>query len=299
MEIPKFTVDTNRRLAILRDRVSKVRPAQAMFEQLIQRHPEVMIELEFLDASRSSSTDWGLRLPTSVPLVYFGGFMNSLPSIPSGFLQFLTFGGGKTLMGLGVTNAEIFATMTRSTATTLMKAQMRSSDGQAATFHIGDKFPIITSGYFGPIEGEGTVYRPPPTFNFEDLGFVMKITPRIHGTDEVTLDVDASFKVLTGDSLNGIPVIASRTFKSVIRIRQGEMAVMAGLMTSQEARSITGIAGLMNLPILGPLLRENHNSKNSGENLILLRPHLLNIPPTELETRPIYTGTESRPASQL
>ncbi len=52
-------------------------------------------------------------------------------------------------------------------------------DGLPATLHVGEKYPIITSGYFGNTSGSGTVYTPPPTVSFEDLGLLIKVTPHV------------------------------------------------------------------------------------------------------------------------
>ena len=56
-------------------------------------------------------------------------------------------------------------------------------EGQPATLHVGEKYPIITSGYFGNTSGSGTVYTPPPTITFEDLGLLIKVTPHVVSVD--------------------------------------------------------------------------------------------------------------------
>ena len=109
------------------------------------------------------------------------------------------------------------------------------------TFSVG----AINSG----TNGTG-IYAPPPTFNFEDLGLVVKVTPHVHGTDEVTLEVSSEFKLLEAASVDGIPVISNKKYESKVRLARGEWAVLAGLMTASDARTITGIPGLSLIPFL-------------------------------------------------
>ena len=299
MEIAKFTVDSQRRMVLLRGPVSKVRPAQRVFTQLLRRRSQVVVEIEFLEVKRNSSLSYGMRLPTAFPLVSFGKFRNLMRSIPGGFSKFLTFGGGRSLLGIGVADAELFASMSRGTSRTLMKTTMRSVDGQPAQFHVGDKYPVITSGYYGPVTGSGDVYTPPPTFNFEDLGLVLKITPKVHDGREVSLEVESEFKVLTGKTLNGIPVISTRKFQSRTRLREGEWAVMAGLLSSSEAHTVSGIAGLATLPVLGPLFSQRSKDQDSGEILLVLRPRLVSPPPSSEDAPAFWVGSETRPLTPL
>jgi hypothetical protein len=297
MALQRFTLDSQRRIVVMRDRVSKVRPAQELFRQLLRNRPQVSIEVEFLEASRSGSTSYGVSLPTLFPLVNFGDLLNSTPTIPAGFTRFAVFGGGKTFLGLGVTDAQVFARMSRSIARSLLKTEIRSLDGQEASVHVGDKFPIITSAFLTQIGGgQASV---PPAFTFEDLGLVLKVTPQVHGMEEVSLDVEAEFKVLTGESLNGIPVIATRRLQSQVRLRNGEWAVVAGLMSASEARTITGPAGLSRLPVLGHLFRDKTRTRDVRDLLLILKPTLLSLPPDREDTRPVWVGTQTRPLTPL
>ena len=154
------------------------------------------------------------------------------------------------------------------------------------TFSVG----AINSG----TNGTGS-YAPPPTFNFEDLGLVVKATPHVHGTDEISLDIDVEFELLGAGSNNGIPVIQNRKYESKVTIRTGEWAVLAGLMSATDSRSITGIPGLSAIP----LLRSNTHTQDEGQTLIVLKPHLLIEPPTERPTSRAWAGTETRLPSEL
>ncbi|HTS47878.1 MAG TPA: hypothetical protein VMH05_08035, partial [Bryobacteraceae bacterium] len=139
------------------------------------------------------------------------------------------------------------------------------------------------------------IYAPPPTFNFEDLGLVVKVTPHVHGTDEVTLEVSTEFKLLEAASVDGIPVISNKKYESKVRLVRGEWAVLAGLMTASDARTITGIPGLS----LIPFLRNNTVNKDLGQTLIVLKPHITIPPPTELPTQGAWTGTETKLPTDL
>jgi general secretion pathway protein D len=295
LDSQKMMVDTQRHLILIRDQVTKVRLAQKLLEDLLRPRPEVAIDVDILTTDQSSALTYGLSLPTSFPLVSFVTSRYLKTAIPSGFSSFLAFGGGASLLGFGVTSAQLFATVANSSSQTLLQSQVVAIDGLPATLHVGEKYPIMTAAYIGANTGGGQVFTPPPTFNFEDLGLVLKVTPHIHGPDEVTLDLSAEFKLLGATSANGIPVVSNKKYESKVRVMTGEWAVLAGLMTASEARTITG------LPILSyiPLLRSNSVNRDKGETLIVLKPHILVPPPSDSATWRVWSGSETRLPDEL
>ncbi len=298
MEIRKASVDALRRTVILRDSVSKVLAAKLLFGQLSKLRAQIEVEVEVLSVTKNSSLGYGLALPTSVSVVDFSSVFQNSPTLVSGVTNFLTFGGGKTLMGLGITSASVFATVSRSSANSILRSEIVSVDGQPATLHIGDRYPIVTSEYVGSTAGTvGTVYAPPPTITFEDLGLVLKITPSIHSQGEVSLDVEADYKLLGAGSSNGIPVVSERKFTGKVRLEDGQWAVIAGLMQESNGDTRTGIPGLADLPWIGRFLRGNTISHNSAQLVIVLKPHLLDLPPWEDVNPPLWVGSDSRPLS--
>ena len=300
MEIQKFGVDANQRLVVIRDRESKVLPALALFNDLMRNRAQVMVDVELMEANNSSDRSLGFRLPTEFPVVALKKVFNSGPSYPAGVANLLTFGGGASFLGLGLANSQVFGTFSESNSRSLSKAQIRGVDGQPMNFHLGDRYPVLSAGYFGDTgDATGQVYRPPPTFNFEDLGVLLKLTPHVHSGGEVSLEIEADYKVLTGQALNGIPVIASRSFKASARMSMGETAVIAGLIRASEARTLTGIAGLSQIPVIGHLFRQETRTKDEGQALLVIRPHLIDLPPSDLATRTVYTGTDGRPRIPL
>jgi hypothetical protein len=138
----------------------------------------------------------------------------------------------------------------------------------------------------------GQTYAPPPAFTFEDLGLSLKATPHVHGNEEVALDLDAEFKILSGQGSGGLPIISNRKLVTQICIPNGKWAMIAGLLSTSEARTIVG------LPIKGiPGTRQRNSA--ATEVLVLIRTHLLALSEEERAEPPIALGSETRPRAPL
>ena len=295
IEIRRISLDPLRRVVYFRDAVSKVLAARQMFANLSRLRAQVQVDIEFLSMSNTSTLSYGLSLPTSSTIVDFGNAFLNRPPASTG-LNFFTFGGGGTLMGMGIAAAAAFATLSKASAETVLRAEVVALDGQPATLHVGDRYPVTTSNFSGAGGGVGFQNGGfAPTIQYEDLGLVLKVTPAVHENYEVTLDVDAQFKTLGADSGNGIPIIGTRQYQGKVRLKDGEWAVIAGLITSSDSETPAGIAGLMNIPWLGRLFSHQTHTRDSAQTLIVLKPRLVALPPWETASKAIWTGTESRP----
>ena len=298
MELQRFYVNAANRTIYFRDRASKAYPAQKILKQLLHQRPQVDIEVEFLSVGKSSTLNYGLPLPTKAQITSFARIGAAAAANLTSVGQYWAFGGGQSLLGIGVLTAQLVANQNNSESRSLLRAEVRSVDGQPANLHVGDKFPLQTQGFnFGAPAGATSGYS--PSFSFEDLGLVLKMTPKVHGTDEVTLDIDAEFKVLGSGSVNGIPVISNRKFVAQVRLKFDEQAVITGLMDSSQARTISGLAGLSTVPLMGPLFRNNSKTDSKTEILLLIKPHLITLPPTETDTSPVFVGPDTRPRTPL
>ncbi len=298
MELQRFYVNGANRTVYFRDRASKAYPAQQILKQLLHHRPQVDIEVEFLSVGKSSTLNYGLALPTQAQITSFGRFGAANAVNLTNLGQYWFFGGGQTILGIGVLSAQLLANVNNSESRSLLRAEVRSVDGQPANLHVGDKFPLQTQGFnFGAPKGTASGYA--PSFSFEDLGLVLKVTPKVHGAEEVTLDVEAEFKVLGSGSVNGIPVISNRKFVTQVRLKFEEQAVITGLMNSSQAKTISGLAGLSAVPLVGPVFSNNSKEDSKTEILLLIKPHLMNLPPTEADARPVFVGPDTRPRTPL
>lgn len=299
--IDKMAWDTVQSEVVIRDRISRALPAQALFQQLLSWRPEVLIEVEFLEVTDSDIINYGFNVTNQFPAIYLGQIMNNVVTFPSGLTALLSFGGGKTLIGLGVAQAQAMFNESVSNARTLYRAQVRSVNGQPATFHVGEKYPVITQQYAGalPAGTTGQVYAPPPSFTFENLGAEVKVTPHVHGVDGVTLAVETSFELLAGTAVNSIPIIARRQLNTQVRLLDGEWAVVAGMLSPTDSKAVSGFWGLARIPLIGNLFRQTTKDKERENLLIAIRPHLLSLPPDQIVTPKVRVGTETRPLTPL
>ncbi len=308
--VEKLAWDSATNEILIRDRVSRVLPAIALAGQLTAYRGNVVIELRFIQVSDTDILSYGVNLTNSFSIVYGGNFLNAqgaqAQSVAAAAANTVSaavklLGQGKTLFGISALNASVVAKLTQSSARTLLDTQLRAASGMPATFHVGNKYPVLTSGYFGPASAStgGTVYTPPPSFTYQDLGISLKVTPIIGNDELVTLDVDSEYQLLAGAAIDGIPILANRKLASRISIRNDEWAIVGGLMDSTDNKSTSGVAGLARIPLLGWLFKTQNREKDHDHVLILIKPHIVGEGPGNRVIPSLRVGTETRPLSPI
>ena len=290
MEIRRIAVDAGRRVIYMRDQESKVRAAQQILHMLARNRAQVELEVELLSISSNAERHYGLALPTSFQLVNFSSFLHNVPAAIANIAGFATFGGGTTFLGLGIANATAFATMSKLTSESVFQTQVTGLDGQQLTVHIGDRYPVVT-GRLG--NANGTTANT-PQIAYQDLGLKIQVTPAVHN-GEISLIVEGEYDQLGAVQSNGIPIISTRKFQGTARLQDGEWAVFSGLTINNTLNEISGIPGLSQIPWVGRIFRENHDTQDSGEILVVLKPRLLSLPAWEDPAGPMYVGSETKP----
>ena len=297
LEIKRVSLDSAQRTVYFRDTQAKATTARQMFDNLARGRAQVEVDVELISVGRTSNLNYGLSLPNAATLVDFGKTLGNMVTNPA---NYFVFGGGASLLGLGIANAAAFATLSKSSSDTLLDAQVVSLDGQPATLKVGQRYPVITSSYTAGVSG-GPAQNPTlaPPIQFIDLGLTLKISPGVHEDSEVTLDVDAEFKTLGGSSVNNIPVISNQQYQGKVRLKNSEWAVIAGLVTVNESATPSGIAGLSSIPVLGHVFTHQIREKDRSDVMIVLKPRLVSLPPWETVTPSIWTGSETHPLTQF
>ena len=293
--------------------------ATAFLAALDQSRPQVMLDFQVFEISRSLMRSFGLSMPlqwqtfnlTSSALALLqqpnvqyqinqliasGGINQANTTAIAALLAqlqnqsqnpllqqpFATFGGGQTLMAVPFPPASVNFSQNESQVSNIQHMTLRASHGNAATMRIGARYPILNST-FAPIFNTPAIAQviqnnsfvaPFPSFNYEDLGLLVKATPLIHGSTGVRLELSVEVKALSAQSFNGVPVISNRAYTGTISIKDGEAGVIAGMLDVEEQNTLTGLPGVARLPLLGTLTSSHCKQRTSTELIILITPHL-------------------------
>jgi hypothetical protein len=141
--------------------------------------------------------------------------------------------------------------------------------------------------------GNNIAQQPFPGAEYLDLGLKVKATPRLHGNDEVSLQLLFEIRNLAGSALNGIPIISNRTIEQSVRLRENETTIISGMLERDEMRSISGLPGLASIPIGGVLTGKLQSRPRDSELIIMITPRQLRLMP--VAGRALYAGRGDEP----
>src|SRR5579862_694981 len=300
---------------IVRDTPDKLAIAEKMINDIDKARPEVVIQVQVLEARLDKMRNLGI-LP---------GQSASIGVVPPGTTTTTTNSGTSTtgtssttqniltlqnLTHLNGSNYSVTlpsftanALLNDSTTKIIQNPEVRSVDGQPAKLRIGDRVPVATGSFqagvgVGSTAGTGFVNPLVNTqFQYIDVGVNVDITPRVHPNHEVSLKVSVEVSSVTGQTnIGGIqqPIISQRKIDHEIRLKEGEANILGGLVEKTDTKGNNGWPGLGNIPLLRYLFAEDTKSYEDDEILIILTPKIVRMPEwTKANLRPLYTGSES------
>ena len=303
----------------VRGPAAAVRACARLMEQLGNPRPQVMFDIRVFQISHQLTRNIGVHIPNTfnlynIPaaalaglggqslqqlinqLISSGGINQLGNTALSGLLSQLggqqnsifsqplaTFGGGLTFMGLSLDQFSAALSVNESWVRSLENMSIRSGQGSDASFHLGERFPILNASYapifnspqISAVLGNQSYIPPFPSVSYEDLGLNVKVKPTVHGDGSITLQLEMQVRSLTGQSDNGVPVISNREYKGSITLKDGEPAFVAGEISRTDTLSMSGIPGLGAVPGLNQAMVSNSKQENQDELMIAITPHVL------------------------
>ena len=200
--------------------------------------------------------------------------------------------------------------MTDTSTQILDDPEIRVVDGQTAKLRIGDRIPVATGSFQAGIgvgstgTGAGVVNPLVNTqFQYLDVGVNVDVTPRIHPDHEISMKVNVVVSSQTGSTnIGGInqPIISQRSIEHDIRLKDGEVNVLGGLIEQTDTNNVNGWPGVSRIPILNNILSNSQIDHERDEILIVLIPHIVRLPSITAENlRSIASGTDTNAEVRL
>jgi general secretion pathway protein D len=308
LDLKRLSQVNSQNAIIVRDTPDKIMLAEKMVHDIDKAKPEVIVQVEVLQARTDRLRDLGV-LPGQQASVTFnpggtattpaGGTPTSTTVLTLNQLKHLSTADYSVTLPGATANAVLTDTYTK----IIQNPEIRSVDGQTAKLKIGDRIPVATGSFqagvgVGSTGGAGFVNPLVNTqFTYLDVGVNVDITPRVHPNHEVSLKVVIDVSSQTGTAtIGGIqqPIISQRKIENDIRLKEGESNILGGLFERTDTRTLNGWPGLAKVPILRYLFSEDKTDNEEDEVFIVMTPRIVRIPEwTKANLQGLYSGSET------
>lgn len=297
---------------IVRDTPDKLALIDKIIQDVDKAKPEVLIQVEILQASTDNLKNLGIIPPQNFSATLNPNFSSTSSTSTTTTTTTSTTSNGIQLNQLthlnqsdvvfSIPSATANFLMTDSATKIIQNPEIRALDGQQAKLNIGQKVPVATGSFQAGV-GVGTTAVNPlvnTQFQYIDVGVNIDVTPHIHPNRDVSmkLTVDVS-SVASYATIGGIqqPVIAQNKTQEEIRLKEGEVSILAGLIQRIDTKTLNGWPWLANIPIMRYLFAADNTELQDSEVLIVLTPRIVRMPEWNKENlRALYSGTETVPA---
>jgi len=280
----------------IKDTPERISAAARVLSAIDKARPEVIIDVELLEVNRTKLLEYGLQIASPG-----SSGINGSASISSAKTDASSAVTLQTLVNLSQSDILLTALpslyyrllKTDSNTRTLANPQLRTTDGTPATARFGEQVPVPVTT-FAPIATGGVAQQAITSFNYQNIGVNIDITPRTHHDDDVSLTLKVAVTNISGTGFQGLPTFGNREINTIIRLRDGETNMLAGLIRDDERQSLEGVPGLIDLPLVGRLFAHSQKTTNQTDIILTLTPHIIRLLDlNEADLRPFRVGRDS------
>jgi general secretion pathway protein D len=285
-KIPTIQIDKTLNSITIRDTPQAMALAEKLLRAWDKAQGEVMIDVEIMEVDRTKLRNLGIDLSQGTLAIR----LNPATGVSdSGWIS---------LSGLKLGDKNNYEIMTPQAVVQFLEAdantkiilqpRVRGLAGEEMKYTVGQKVPIPTAS-FTPIMAGGSNAQPIVSYERTDVGIQLTIKPRIHLEGEVTLEVEIKVSSIAGSGVAGIPIINTREIKNVMRLKDGETNLLAGLLRDEERKSMGGIVGLKDLPILGSLFSTTQTAIDQSDVVMTITPTIIrSLRLTDQDMKPFW-----------
>jgi general secretion pathway protein D len=280
-------IDDKLNMLIMRDSPEVIKLAEKLVALHDVPEPEVMLEVEILEVTRTRLQQLGIQWPSSLTLTPL-----SLSGNASSALTLRDLGHqNSSTIGVGNPNAVVNANVTDSDANLLANPRIRTRNHEKAKILIGQRVPNITT----TATSTGFVSE---SINYVDVGLTLNVEPTIYLDNDVaikvSMEVSNIISQITTKGGSTAYQIGTRTASTVLSLKDGETQVLAGLINDEDRRGGNKLPGIGEIPILGRLFGTSSDNKQKTEIVLSITPHLIrNIQRPDTSLSEFRSGTDT------
>ena len=280
---PNIFVDKNLNTVTIRDTPGNINLAAQLIRRWDKMKGEVVVDVEIMEVSRQRLRQIGVDLDNAVVGLRYAGPGASQAEGSSGWYNLgdLKLGAASSYE-VSLPTALIDFLQSDADTKVLAQPRLRGVGDEEMRTLVGQKVPIPQTT-FTPIAAGGVSQQPITSFAYQDVGLEVKIKPKIHLEKEITLEIEIKTTAIVGSGYADIPIIATREIKNIIRLKDGETNLLAGLLRDEERKSLHGVAGLASIPILGNLFGATERKVEQSDLIMTVTPYIVRSVPRTIE----------------
>lgn len=281
-----IVVDEKQNMIIMRDSPEAIELAEKIVALHDQPEAEVMLDVEILEIKRAKLQQMGVQYPSQIALAPMTAASGSQLTLSD--LRHLR-GGTTAVTGVSV---GVQALETNSDVNVLANPRIRSRNREKAKIQVGQRVPNITS----TSTSTGFVAE---TVQYVEVGLKLEVEPTVSPDGEVAIKVGLEVSnILRQVQTKGGSIayeIGTRNANTVLRLRDGENQVLAGLINDEDRRTVSGLPGLASVPGLGGTVFGNtQNDYQKSEIVLSITPRIIRSAfRPDLAIGEFLSGTES------
>jgi general secretion pathway protein D len=281
----------------------KGRPDEVrMAERIARIHDkpkgEVFIDIEIIEVNRTRVREYGIELSQySITETYLPETGATGTEAAASTIRLHRIGhtdASDYLLTLPSINYKLLKTDRNSRIKA--RPQLRVVDGQKVEVRLGDKIPIPTTS-FVPYNIQGPAQQPITSYQLQDVGINIELTPQIHYDGLISLEMKFELTFITNPGTERIPpTIGNRAVTTIIKLRDNETSILAGLLRDTERKSLRGFPFLSQVPVLKEIFSGNTNEIEQTDIILTLTPRIIRFPEIdETDMELLWVGTQSKP----
>jgi general secretion pathway protein D len=276
-------------------------PVVDVIERIIRANDkpraEVIVDVQILEVNRGRTRELGLNLSNyGLGLIFSPEVSPGTEAPPPFNLNTISQGISTADFYLSVPTAAVRFLESDTRTKQIAKPQLRGAEGQEMTLNLGEEVPVLSTVFGAAVPG-GFASVPQSSFSYRPVGVNLTINPRVTFDGEIVLDLQVESSTL-GPSVSvagqDVPSFGTRKVKTRLRLREGESNLLAGLLRDDQRRILTGLPGIMKLPVLRSLFGQTSDEISQTDIVMLLTPHIVRTHELTVDDlAPIFIGTQS------